>query len=65
VIKHVEHAIGNLARPMTDRELEDKFRDQAAPVLGAQRSNELIALCWSIDKLADCRTLIEAATPAP
>jgi 2-methylcitrate dehydratase PrpD len=65
VVKHVEHAIGNLARPMTDGELEDKFRDQAAPVLGAQRSNELIALCWSIDKLADCRTLIEAATPAP
>jgi 2-methylcitrate dehydratase PrpD len=65
VVKHVEHDIGNLARPMTDRELEDKFRDQAAPVLGAQRANELIALCWSIDKLADCRTLIEATAPAP
>ena len=65
VVKHVEHAIGNLARPMTDGELEEKFRDQAAPVLGAQRANELIALCWSIDKLADCRTLIEATAPAP
>ncbi len=65
VVKHVEHAIGNLARPMTDRELADKFRDQAAPVLGSQRSDELVALCWSIDQLADCRTLIEAAAPAP
>ena len=65
VVKHVEHAIGNLARPMTDLELEDKFRDQAAPVLGAQRSTELIALCWGADRLADVRTLIEAATPAP
>jgi 2-methylcitrate dehydratase PrpD len=64
VIKHVEHAIGNLSRPMTDRELEDKFRDQAAPVLGVQRADQLIALCWSIDKLADCRTLIEATAPA-
>ncbi len=65
VAKHVEHAIGNLARPLTDAELEHKFRDQAAPVLGEQRANELIALCWSIDKLADCRTLIEATAPAP
>jgi 2-methylcitrate dehydratase PrpD len=65
VVKHVEHAIGNLARPMTDVELEDKFRDQAAPVLGVRRANELIALCWSIDKLVDCRTLIEATAPAP
>jgi 2-methylcitrate dehydratase PrpD len=65
VVKHVEHAIGNLARPMTDGELEDKFRDQSAPVLGAQRTNELMALCWSVDKLADCRTLIEATAPAP
>ena len=64
VVKHVEHAIGNLARPMTDHELEDKFRDQAAPVLGAQRASELIALSWGIDKLADCRTLIEATAPA-
>ena len=65
VVKHVEHAIGNLARPMTDVELEDKFRDQAAAVLGVRRAAELIALCWSIDKLADCRTLIEATAPAP
>jgi 2-methylcitrate dehydratase PrpD len=64
VVKHVEHAIGNLARPMTDHELEDKFRDQAAPVLGALRADELIALSWGIDKLADCRTLIEATAPA-
>ena len=63
VVKHVEHAIGNLARPMADHELEDTFRDQAAPVLGAQRANELIALSWGIDKLADCRTLIEATAP--
>jgi len=63
LVKHVEHAIGNLARPMTDRELEDKFRDQAAPVLGSQRTDELIAHCWNIGKLADCRTLIEAAVP--
>ena len=63
--KHVEHAIGNLARPMTDRELEDKFRDQAAPVLGSQRTDELIAHCWNVDKLSDCRTLSRPARNSP
>jgi len=63
LVKHVEHAIGNLARPMTDRELEDKFRDQAAPVLGSQATDALIAHCWNVGKLTDCRALIEAAVP--
>ncbi|MGD0073969.1 MAG: MmgE/PrpD family protein [Candidatus Binataceae bacterium] len=62
IVKHVEHAIGNLARPMTDRELEEKFRDQAASVLAPERMNALIATCWKIDTLADCRGLIAAAT---
>ena len=35
--KNVDHAIGNLGRPMTDRELEEKFHDQAARVLPATR----------------------------
>jgi len=64
VVKHVEHAVGNLARPMTDHELEEKFRDQAGSALAPDQMNELIALCWKIDKLADCRGLIAAATPA-
>ena len=64
VLKHVEHANGNLARPMTDREIEGKFRDQAASRLVPDRLNELIALCWKVDTLKDCRRLIAAATPA-
>jgi len=63
VVKHIEHSVGNLARPMTDRELEDKFRDQASAVLGSKRIDELIALCWKIDTLADCNELIAATTP--
>lgn len=64
VTKHVEHAIGNLGRPMTDRELEEKFRDQASSILPANRLNDLIALSWKVDTLEDCRRLITAATPA-
>jgi len=61
VHKEVEHALGNLARPMSDRELEGKFRDQAA--MPADKADALIALCWKLGELADMRALIEASVP--
>jgi 2-methylcitrate dehydratase PrpD len=61
--KRVDHAIGNLGRPMTDGELEDKFRDQAGLVLPADQVEGVIAACWQLDQLDDVRQLIEAATP--
>lgn len=61
--QRVDHAIGNLGRPMTDRELEEKFLDQAALVLPASQVRELIALCWRAGELSDMRQLIAAAVP--
>ena len=63
ISKHVDHAIGNLARPMTDRDLEEKFQDQAARVLPAQQVADLIALCWRAGELGDMRELLDAAVP--
>jgi len=63
VAKRVDHAIGNLGRPMTDAELEEKFVDQAARVLPSEQVRELIALCWKSAELNDVRQLAEAATP--
>jgi 2-methylcitrate dehydratase PrpD len=59
----VEASIGNLRRPMTDRQLEDKFRDQAVLVLPTAQVERLIELCWRIDELADVRELIDTAIP--
>ena len=61
--QRVDHAIGNLGRPMTDRELEEKFFDQAALVLPSGQARDLIALCWKTGELSDMRQLIEAAVP--
>lgn len=58
-----EHAIGNIARPMSDQQLEDKFRDQATLVLPKRQVDDLIAMCWKADSLKDCRDLVTAATP--
>ncbi|GME44439.1 MmgE/PrpD [Neofusicoccum parvum] len=38
--KHVGHAVGSLEVPMTDSQLEEKFLDQCAPVLGHEKANE-------------------------
>ena len=53
----VEHAIGSLANPMTDAQLEAKFRGMANAVLGAPRCSALIAACWAVASASDLRAL--------
>ncbi len=59
--REVPHAIGSLARPMTDADLEAKFRGLAVEVLGAGRTEALIRLCWSLGDLADAADIARAA----
>ena len=61
--RHVEHALGNLERPMSDRDLEDKLRDLAGRVVGPVGAERIIDRCWRLDRLADCRDLIGATQP--
>jgi 2-methylcitrate dehydratase PrpD len=63
ISRFVEASLGNLRRPMTDRQLEQKFRDQAVLALPAEQTETLIALCWRIDELDDVGELIRAAVP--
>ena len=56
----VEQSLGNIRRPLSDAQLEDKFRDQAVPKLGMAQVNKLIDLCWRLDVLDDVNTLVEA-----
>jgi 2-methylcitrate dehydratase PrpD len=53
----VEHAIGSLANPMTDAQLEAKFHGMADAVLGGERCSALIAACWDVGDAADVRAL--------
>jgi 2-methylcitrate dehydratase PrpD len=62
--KHVEHAIGSLARPMSDGDLEAKFRKFAKGILLTGETDALINLCWSIDSLKDAGEVARAAVPA-
>ena len=62
--KHVEHAIGSLARPMSDKDLETKFRKFARGILSNAETDTLIKLCWSLDKLKDAGEIARASVPA-
>lgn len=59
----VHESLGNLRRPLSDRQLEDKFREQAALVLPAPEVAALVDLCWTIDRLEDVGRLVEASGP--
>ena len=48
--KSLDHSLGNLERPLSDAQLEAKFRDQAG-VLPAAQVDALIADCWRIETL--------------
>lgn len=60
--RHVPHALGTLQRPMSDADLEVKFRSLVEPVLPRSQVDELIKLCWTIDQLQDVGALSRAAT---
>ena len=62
-MKHVDHAVGNSERPMTDAQIEDKFRELAQRVIAPARANQVIDKCWSFDRLADVRELIGLTVP--
>jgi 2-methylcitrate dehydratase PrpD len=62
--KHVEHAIGSLARPMSDADLEAKFRKFAKGILTPAEGDALLKLCWSLDKLKDAGEIARASVPA-
>jgi 2-methylcitrate dehydratase PrpD len=59
----VEHAIGSLQKPMTDKMLEAKFSQLSEPVLGAAKTRELIAACWKLGQAQDLRALAALARP--
>lgn len=62
--KMVENAIGTVERPLSDRDLEEKFRDQTQQRLSSRQIDELIDLCWRIDRLDRAGRIAEAAMPS-
>jgi hypothetical protein len=53
--------LGNLGRPLSDRQLDDKFRDQGVLALPEADLESLITLCWRIDELGDVNDVVAAS----
>lgn len=59
--RFVEHALGSLERPMSDRALEAKLVELASGILPADRTRRLIDLCRGAEGLADAGDIGRAA----
>ena len=44
----VEHAIGSLERPMTQKNIEDKFHELCDGIIGVNKANQVIDFCWKL-----------------
>ncbi|HMF00563.1 MAG TPA: MmgE/PrpD family protein [Terriglobia bacterium] len=59
--KFVEHAVGSLDHPMSDKDLEAKFTGLANGVLPPDRQRKLMDLCWSVEGLPKAAAVADAA----
>jgi 2-methylcitrate dehydratase PrpD len=61
--KFVEHCAGSFDNPMSDADLEGKFRAQCKGILLAAQVEKLIGLCWNVGKLKSAAEIARAAVP--
>ena len=59
----VEHAIGSLERPLSDAQLEGKFRAMADPVIGAARGAALVTACRDLANAPSVGVIVGQARP--
>ena len=55
---------GTPSAPLDDDELDAKFRELVGPVLGAERTERLLATCWGFDELDDVSQLLAQTVPS-
>ncbi|MEJ0072359.1 MAG: MmgE/PrpD family protein [Pseudomonadota bacterium] len=61
--RHVEHAVGSLEHPMSDAQIDAKVRGLSVELIGAARTEALIALCRGLWDQTNAGAVAHAATP--
>ncbi len=56
--KEVEFPRGHAGNPMTDAEVERKFRTMVEPRYGKDRADQVLSQCWQLEKLTDLTALL-------
>ena len=57
----VEHAVGSLVNPMSDADLDDKFRSLCDAILPKEQADRLLELCRDCDRLDNAGAIAAAA----
>jgi 2-methylcitrate dehydratase len=55
----VEYHRGHFKNPMTDAEIDEKFRSLARRQLSAQKADALLRQLWALDKMPKAGALLE------
>jgi 2-methylcitrate dehydratase len=58
LVKEVEFPRGHAENPMTDAEVEKKFRSTVEPRFGKAKADQILATCWELDKLPKAGELV-------
>ena len=64
VEKRIDHVVGSLENPLSDRDLETKFRGQAEGLLSQGEVQNLLSLCWSVASIPEAAAIAKASVPA-
>ena len=60
----IEQSLGNIHRPLSDRQLDEKFLRSAARALPPEAARTVLDHCWRISELEDVGALVESTVPA-
>lgn len=56
--KYVENPKGHVARPLTDQEIEQKFKMLAKNILSSRQQEKILDQIWNLERLKDMGTFI-------
>ena len=59
----VKNAIGSVENPMSDANLEQKFTSLAEPIIGKEKTRQLISALWKLGQASDLKQIISLCTP--
>jgi 2-methylcitrate dehydratase len=58
LVREVEFPRGHAQNPMSDAEVEQKFRSMIERRYGKERADRILAACWQLDKLKEAGELV-------
>ena len=58
--KEVAYPRGHAENPMTDAEVEAKFRGTVEPRFGKAKADKILSQCWELDKLTEVGSLVKS-----